>query len=261
MNSTEETYYRRYLNDLANLGPGGSGYQGQGGGSSVITSFSDSLQTQDANNPNTGKLDGSKWFFGCAYPNSSNTPLNTPSYSIGLSTKDNANALLWSNPSAQNPAVLSRAWLIPITCYLGCYGLTQFSQGTLVQTTLANGESIAGVSVMNCPANGLYWAYLFGAYTTNKNWYLLRFGRNDATLATGATNSISDGDIFRLSADLSINGQVTLTVKRNGSVLTTYVDNTSNRLLIGSPGLGALPTQGSTTPKSDWRTFSCGIGL
>ncbi len=214
MNSTEETYYRRYLNDLANLGPGGSGYQGQGGGSSVITSFSDSLQTQDANNPNTGKLDGSKWFFGCAYPNSGNTPLNTPSYSIGLSTKDNANALLWSNPSAQNPAVLSRAWLVPITCYLGCYGLTQFSQGTLVQTTLA----------------------------------------------TGATNSISDGDIFRLSADLSVNGQVTLTAKRNGTTITTFVD-TTNRLLLGSPGLGCQATRGSTDPKNDWRTFSCGIGL
>ena len=113
---------------------------------------------------------------------------------------------------------------------------------------------------MNCPANGLYWGYLFGAYTTNKNWYLLRFGRNDATLATGATSSISDGDIFRLSADLSVNGQVTLIAKQNGTTVTTFVD-TTNRLLLGSPGLGCQATRGSTDPKNDWRTFSCGIGL
>ena len=253
--SAEELYYRRYLNDLS----GNQGYQG--GGAGVVTSYSDPLTVADPLNSNGGKLDGTKWWFGCAVPVTNNTPLDTPTYSIAASSKDSQNALLWGLAGATNPQEQAKAYLLPIATYLSCYGLTQFSQCTLVQVVNANGIITAGVTVMCVPANGQYFAYIFCVYSVDHSWFLIRYGLTPATLQTGAANSTSDGDILRLSADISVPGQVTLTVKKNGNVLTTYVDNSGSRLLIGSPGLGALPTQGSSTPKSDWRTFSCGIGL
>src|SRR6266478_934686 len=130
------SYYRNYLND-------NSGNQGgQGAPFTNPTSYTDSLQVASATD--ALQLDGSKWFFGCASPTTNNNPLNTCNYTIDLSSKDSQNALLWGISGAVNPQEQAKTFLIPIVSYLGCYGLTQFSQCTMVQVTNANGVITAG---------------------------------------------------------------------------------------------------------------------
>ena len=251
------SYYRNYLND-------NSGNQGgQGAPPSFVTSFSDTLQVSDPNNPDSGSLDGSKWIFATDRPANNSSPLNVAGYIISVSSKDSINCLQWQLIGAANPAVSAYAVILPIITYQGLYGLTQFAQCINIQTVNANGEGVYGVCVLANPItrSGLS-AYFLGVYTTNHNWFLNRLSAGtDVILANGSTNSIVDGDILRLSADMSVVGQVTLTAKKNGSILTTFVD-TTNRLTLGSPGLCAKQTtQGASAPKSEWRTFSCGAGL
>lgn len=226
-------------------------------GSGGAQSFSDPLTAADAN----GFLDGTKWIFAITPPAPTSNSINAPTYSIGVSSKDAVKALQWSYVGVANPAVDCRGFLIPVTTYSTLWGKIQFVQLTNVQTVSNNGLLRAGGAVLANPAIAGYTAYVFMVESDAHAWKLIRSSIDvPATLASGGATA--DGDIFRVSGDPSVPGQVTITVQKNGVVLTQYVDTNAARLTVGSPMATCwLNTRGVSDPKSEWRNFSCGAGL
>src|SRR5207244_5580448 len=233
--SAEELYYRRYLNDVAN---GAQGYQGSGAG--LITSFSADLKTTDSQNPNVLNLPGKDWIFAVCSTKTTQNPICLPGYLIGTSSIDGQNCLAWQPRGPSNPQQNLPGYLIPVITFQSLYGQSQFSQATMVQVASTGSSRLScGLGVMLVPANdGDLLGYEFYNDTdATTSWWLDRREVNSVHLAIGGAGSISNGDIFSLSADLSVGGEVTLKVLRNRNLLTQYTDNSASRIVIGSPEL------------------------
>jgi hypothetical protein len=247
MNSIEELYYRRYLNDLVGT-PG-----------SLDSSMSDPLNIADSN----GGI-GYKWIQGSKPPTGSTVfPLDVVVSTITTSSKpgDTDLCLAWAIRGNTNPQTDWRGFALPLNIYTICLGQTQYVQCTLVYTTGVSGQGTiqAGIAVQFYGATQKVNGYVFNVSSDNHNWLLQRFN-DDVALTLTSGGPISDGDIFRMNSQVS-SSQVIVTVTRNATLLTSYTDTSGSKLSYGSPSLWAYGTKGNGSPHSEWRTFSAGIGI
>lgn len=248
MNSAEEIYYRRYLNDIIP-------------GILLDSSIIDPLNIVDINNSNGL---GYKWIQGNKPPGGAiNFPVDTMTASIIASTKpgDGQLCLSWKISGAVNPQTDWRGFALPLNIYTICLGQTQYIQCTNIYTigTAGQGTIVAGLAVQFYAAAQKVNAYVFNINSDNHNWLLIRYNDDVAvTLASGGPTA--DGDIFRMTSQV-FPSQNIITVNKNNSILTSYTDTSVSRLNYGSPSLWAYGFSGNGSPKHEWRTFSAGIGL
>src|SRR5712691_1434411 len=234
------------------------GFSNFGGtGAKIVTAFSDPLTTLDPQ----GSGIGSNWIQAVKTKTPITDPIASSNATIGVSSLDAINALLWSGIGSINTQTVWRSYALPVPPYLGCLGKIQFSQCTMVQTTTAAGTLRGGLIVGCYGAHTGFTGYHFNVLSTDKSWQLAKFTNDTAVVMDSAVGPMANGDVFRLSLDLSVGGQATVAIKRNGTTLSSQVDAAAI-LNFGSPGLACTGQAiGGSTPKSDWRTFSCGIGL
>jgi hypothetical protein len=155
-------------------------------------------------------------------------------------------------------------WMSPIpTMFSLRNNKTQFSQCTFDS---AVASAVSGITV--CMRADLGAGYLleteniaggatklYAAAAGGGTPWVISF----ALLGTAKVTPLANGDIIRLSANLSVPGQVTLTCKVNGATTLTVVDAVAN-YHIGFPGMMSI---GQFTDPGNhfWRDYSCGIGL
>jgi len=247
-------------------------------GAGLTTSYSDTLQNAVTVNGNTSRLNPLNWIFGVgANPRTGAFGSSAwPLYKIGASSIDAANCLQWLAVGDTAFSNNLPAYLIPIALYnKNVYGNTQFSQCTLLQKTgPASGNNWGGLAVGLTPAaigstlnTSLFNPGLF-SYTlqiqANGQGSLNRFGIESESDAVGLVNygagTFNNADILRLSMNVG-SSSVVLTVTQNAVVLTTYTDNSANRITTGVPGLIFYYPSPNDAFKSEWRTFSAGVGL
>lgn len=220
-------------------------------GQQAVNSFSDTLQTSD---PNSGSAIGQKWIQGILSSSPVVEPVGGVSASIGNSSQDGAGAFLFN--VIGSTTTFWNSYFLPIPTLVTVFGKTQFSQVTMVKAG-SGVRAGPGVCVYYADSGGIT-CYGFNNFN-NTSWQLIRWNAGTGTVLTSGTTGLANGDIYRLSADLSVGGQVGLTVLKNGISFTTFTDSSASRITIGSPGLVCTGGIGSGTDQ-DFRTFSCGIG-
>jgi hypothetical protein len=179
--------------------------------------------------------------------------------------------------TAANPTYFAAGGIIPIPLYstnLPFYLATQ----KFVQFTYNSGVNVVfGLGVMNFEDfSGVGGA---GSSRICHDAYHIQFGAvgaggdlfrdNSGALSTslhGATNNVAQGDVWRLSYDASVVGQVTLIGTRNGVIQYTVVDNSANRLgPKGGTSGGSFPfismISAATGAVMEVKNFSAGVGL
>jgi len=226
----------------------------------MTTSFIDSLTTIDINNSNGL---GSNWIQGTVAPNSANNNVNGAAAKIAVATKDGLNCLAWQGFGISNPLEVTRAYAIPIPTYFDVRGQSQYVKCTNIKLAIGSDSSelTSGLMVQFYGSTNTFNGYMFQLFpTSGRGWRLYRANNTIFTLLNSGTEGV-DGDIWKLSSDLSNSSQVTLIVSRNGSTLVTYIDTSSSRLNYGSPSLYCQFDNNGAIAYSEWRTFSCGIGL
>jgi hypothetical protein len=226
-------------------------------GTPSLTSFADSFARASA------PL-GQNWCEG----NIGRTPIVTP---LGWSTYD-IGASVDATQSMQITAAGSAGPNTPIPGFAfnpmlvtGVWGKSQFAQITFRDQNSTN-DCQVGPMVMFRPSEAFVGYFLrFRIFVVDID--LARFSPNGgntpgvsfnaSTLVSNINgNAISQGDVIRLSADLSVGGQVTLTIHINGVLKNTFIDNAAP-LSGGIPCMGSLLASGS----SHWNNWSCGVGL
>jgi hypothetical protein len=227
------------------------------GGGGFRTSFQDPLNVID---PNSSTGLGKDWFQGVKVnlPNTG-AGVNMAVATIGVTNFDGANGLVWAYAGQTGAAESYRTQLIPIKegLYSGLYGKTQYAQITFLQATGTSWSPTVACCMYPSDEGWTEYHVRFnqGVATT---WILQRYVASSGVNLASGTDTLNGNDVMRLSADLSVSGQVTLTFKKNGTVLATYVDTAAARIVIGVPGLSCgLP---GSTGNAEMRTFSCGLG-
>lgn len=219
------------------------------GGDTIATSFSDTFLRAG------GDL-GPNWLqFSCPY-----TPIATPPNFFQIIVSGTADSVsMQPGGGVNNAAWAPPVFAIPRAVIQSLYGKTQFAQMTfLSQTNTARG----GPGVM-MDGNGepQFTCYQIGLSAAS---HLQLFRNNGATSTTTLQADLGlvvANDIVRLSADLSVAGQVTLRTSKNGVVIDTTVDNAAGRLTTGCPGMQLATASTNPTGIAKWTTFSCGLGL
>jgi len=235
-------------------------YRTFGGGSPPpLRVFSDTF------NRASGEL-GTQWLSGNTLFTPSATPAQGQQYKIGASVLDGLQCLICGSINgAANPNWVLPGFAIPIPAYMGVINRNQFVQATLVTATGA------GVERANA---GIGCLMAFNTNTTDFSGYYLEalpqinvlqvgrqiggtflFGAPFGTVGGGVVN----GDVLRMSADIQA-GQVVLTVRKNGTVMATFTDNTASRLTVGVPGVITRGSAGVNPGRTEFRNWSGGVG-
>lgn len=258
MTPTEETYYRRYLNDI----PFG-GAQVLPLAFTPITSFSDTFTRAN------GDL-GNNWISQMRN-NGGGTSDQFPTAIIlnnklRLSAVGNSNnnisdclwipqQLIATNPNTNLPG--------------GIWGKNQYAQITF-QAMSTNGSGVRqgiGIFAKNNTGGGVGEAqvYLLAVRYTSSGfgsidiWKVIG-GQNESggtTTILGTSGAApSAGDILRLEGTYS-GTTVTLVYKKNGTQILSVTDNPANSQ-IGWPCIMVFTSLGSTV-SGDWTNFDCGM--
>jgi hypothetical protein len=218
-------------------------------GSAAVTSYSDALTS--------ATTFGLNWIQGIFFQTPFNTPVSMGQFSIGNDPSSNPSLLL-NTVGGANPNTVLNSFAIPAQVYLNLWGKTQF-----VQVTFDNQASItnnAGWEIAVCARGDQDTSYSLNINMHVANaMSLYKNIQSSYTGVAGATGLAlpANGDVLRLSADFSVSGQVTLTIKKNGTQIAQATDNAGNRLTAGSPAIRSQMSSGTYY----LTTFSCGAGL
>ena len=222
--------------------------QGIGGGLGP-TSFSDPLNVADPIDA-SGAM-GSNWITKLC------NPANTSALTWATPNVSAVNKLTLATTSQAAPLTAQRTVLIPIPILRSNYGKTQFVQATVV--TLAGGvNDVTGIGVLGYHSDINLTGYTWGI-RGDGSWTMYRFNAETPTsLASGAAGAIVNGNVVRMSGDVSVANQVTIILSIAGTVVSTTVDNAAAIVTVGTQFIHCVVAQaaGNTT----WSTFSCGLG-
>jgi hypothetical protein len=198
-----------------------------------------------------------------------NTPVGIcsfPTYVIGTAP-DLTNAMGINSVSPAGPTQDVWGFNIPIPCYAGIFGQSQFAQCLYLTNQGSVANTTFGLAVMT-RMDTIINSYQLSFNSTVAGSYQVLKSSPNGTNAPGsnlAQTTLSlinagavpaTGTILRISADLSVGGQITIRVSHNGVNQLTVVDNTP--LIGGSPGFYC---QSASTGTVWIRNFSCGVGL
>ena len=224
-----------------------------GGGSPLVNTFSDTFNRSGADL-------GPTWLsFSCPY-----TPIaSPPNYFQATIPGSNDRVTFGPGGGVNNAAWAPPVFLIPRVVVSTLYGVTQFAQMTWLN--LVNTSRCGPCLMADGFGDNRFQLYAISIEPGGTNRISLkRFNGvlTSATLSVDAGNgSLSSGDVVRISADLSVGGQVTLRTSVNGVVKTTIVDNSGSLLNTGCPGMQCNSATTNPTGTADWDSFSCGPGL
>ena len=224
-----------------------------GHGLPLVTTFSDTF------NRASGSV-GNNWFSKTRPATPTVDPIDSCTFAIGAGT--GGQALLLSSIGNNNPNTVWQAGIFELPARAGTIGKPiQFVQWTWIQSTGPTG--IEGPAVFIDDNTWDMYIVLLGQTGIP---FLRRVNQGTMTNLTNLNGGIALGanTVIRLSADSSTAGQVTLITSFNGVVSDTTVDNNANRLAPGYTGglyVSAMSLTGGVTSASQWRNFSCGLGL
>ena len=197
----------------------------------------------------------------------------TATFSIGSCT-DVQQGMICSVAGVSNPGMAWSAALICAPIYISNFGRSQFSEWLMItnnKTGANDAQSGPAVMIENSgqqgvgnEKNGLH-AYGLQISANDKSYLLWRGCAGTATnIASGAAASFANGDVVRLEAQINAS-DVTLTIKKNGTTINTFVDNSASRFLAGSPGWvgglggGQFDNTGGGSMTNQWRNFNGGL--
>jgi hypothetical protein len=227
-------------------------------GANFISSLKDSFGTN-------GNLDNTVWL---QVQKARLAPNTSPAWAtrclIGNTAFDASPGLKWSLcwDGSSSANTNWRGLAIPmksgfLTTQLG--KKQQFSQIQILTATGNFGQT-GGPMVCFDPSDPAgYTAYELDLQTDGgTNWRLQRATQDNFSVLASGTG-VSASDTWRLAADFTSASQTVLTVKQNGTVVTTFTDNTGSRLSTGVLGISSLVA--ATSGALEMRSFSGGIGL
>lgn len=218
--------------------------------------------------PSGGAL-GQNWFEGISYYTPFSNPTGNSVISIGNAIVDGQPAIIAGPGGTANPFTVFDAVAVPIPIWSGVWGKSQFVQFTFIEYA-------------NVTSNTIFGGFLFYQTSALLNGYGMRANLhaangivvsryapngtnapgsniNGTTLITnaglGGISTFANGDVIRLSADTSVAGQITVTLKVNGVVKGSGIDH--------SPLVGGLPAYVAEVGNGQVsiRNFSAGLGL
>jgi hypothetical protein len=231
-------------------------------GTQPITFFSDTLQTVD---PNSATGLGSNWNFAVktfSPYNSGDHVIAIPS--IGASSFDGANALIWSSKLFGAAAQWrSAVWPNKDGLYQRLFGNTQFVQVNPIKISGNWNPSIA-CCYYSAEPNGLTGYHLdmngAGGGGANVSWRIRRSVADSYTTLVSSGVNVNVNQLWRFSANLNTSAQVVLTFTAGGTAVTSFTDTGASIITIGSPSICVLVPDNLGTGALELRSFSCGLG-
>lgn len=145
----------------------------------------------------------------------------------------------------------------------GTFGKTpQFVQATFLQE--AGNNHLGGLAVMvNDDAQTMYGLWIDGGAGPNNLSVQRIIGGANTDITGVAPVAVVNNDVLRMSATVNA-GNVTIIISRNGTVIYNVVDSNAARITTGFTGgfyWLRMPITGGVGQQTQWRNFSCGLGI
>jgi hypothetical protein len=241
--------------DVRNLSINRAGF------SNVARTFSDTF------NRASGNL-GKNWIQTSSPTTPTSNPITTGTYSIGVCT-DAIQGVIAAQVGSINPLLQYSGGLICVPLVLNCWGLSQFSEWKMVANDNTGANHVicgpacmlqnSGQQSVGTEQQGLF-GYLVEILSDTKAYFVVRGNETVQTTMFSAGATFINGDVVRLEAKVNA-GDVTLTLKQNGTTINSFVDNSVGRILSGSPGFynGSWDNSGGGSMTCQWRNFNGGL--